>query len=372
MSAANQFGQIFRVTTFGESHGVGIGCVIDGCPAGVSVSTEMIQAALDRRRPGQNGWTSARQELDGVEILSGVLDGRSLGTPIAALVRNQDARSSDYAAVEAAVAKGETARLGHADDQWRMKFGHSDTRGGGRASGRETVARVIAGSVAESAVQAMMKAQGLGSIRVAGYASEIAGIQLDRDERQAFLKTFATAGSSSSAMSNPADIFTARLPSEDKSKAVEAKLVAAVKDGRSYGGVAEIVVFGAPQGLGQPVFHKLKADLAAAYFGVGATSGVEIGPGFSSARAEGTEFHQAAEDLTASPYGGIRGGLSTGEPIVSRISFKPTSTVMDLAKRGRHDPCIVPRAIPVLEAMTWLVLCDHLLWQRLDKVTPHE
>lgn len=348
----NLFGQLFRVTSFGESHGGGLGCVIDGCPAGVAVSKEMIQAALNRRRPGQNAWTSARKESDEVEILSGVFNGKTLGTPIACLVRNADARSEDYESLEAALEKGEIPRVGHADDQWRKKFGHSDIRGGGRSSGRETVARVIAGSIAKSTALAMHP-----GIKVIGFAKEIAGIAIDSDERAALLR---------SANEFPSDLFAARLPSVSKSTEVELKLVQAVKAGRSYGGIAEIVVLNSPQGLGQPVFHKLKSDLASSYFGVGATAGVEIGDGFDSASFEGTVFH--GSDPTASRYGGIRGGISTGEPIVSRVAFKPTSTVMDLAKRGRHDPCIVPRALPVLEAMTWLVLVDHLLWRRLDRI----
>lgn len=351
MSTANQFGQLFRVTTFGESHGVGLGCVIDGCPAGVSISREDIQTALDRRKPGQNAWTSARKENDVVEILSGVFEGKTLGTPIACLVRNEDAKSADYAAVENALKVGETARTGHADDLWREKFGHSDARGGGRSSGRETVARVIAGSIARAC--ALMIAP---EIRVVGFASEIAGVTIDADERAVLLRR---------AEPFPADSFAARLPSPEKSRQVEAMLIDAVSRGLSYGGIAEIVVPVAPRGLGQPVFHKLKSDLAAAYFGVGATTGVEIGDGFLAAGEEGTHFHGSSD---RQQYGGIRGGISTGEPIVSRIAFKPTSTVMDLAKRGRHDPCIVPRALPVLEAMTWLVLCDHLLWRRLDKI----
>lgn len=364
MSAANQFGSLFRVTTFGESHGSALGCVIDGCPAGVEVSLEEIQTALDRRKPGQNAWTSARKEEDRVEILSGILQGKTLGTPIAAIVRNHDARSADYTSLEAAVEQGAVVRAGHADDQWRAKFGVSDLRGGGRASGRETVARVIAGAIAKKVARAMVP-----QIRVMGFASEIGGIAIDGDERAALLR---------SASEFPADHYAARLPSAEKSREVEALLVAAVRDGKSYGGVAEIVILETPRGLGQPVFHKLKSDLASAFFSIGATAGVEIGAGFESSSAEGTEFHgsvgafhsaeTARADVGFSHYGGIRGGISTGEPIVSRIAFKPTSTVMDLAKRGRHDPCIVPRALPVLEAMTWLVLCDHLLWQKLDKI----
>lgn len=353
MSVANHFGNLFCVTTFGESHGAALGCVIDGCPAGVTVSREEIQAALDRRRPGQAPWASARNETDEVEILSGIADGKTLGTPIAMIVRNRDARSSDYAAIEASLKSGNVLRSGHADDQWREKFGHSDSRGGGRASGRETVARVMAGAVAMKVARAIVP-----DIRVVGFAVEIAGIAIDGDERSAVLR---------SAVEFPADVFPARLPSPEKSREVETKLIAAVANGQSFGGIAEIVVLGSPRGLGQPVFHKLKSELAAAYLGIGATSGIEIGDGFDAVGEEGTQFHGGSG---TERYGGIRGGISTGEPIVSRIAFKPTSTVMDIAKRGRHDPCIVPRAIPVLEAMTWLVLCDHLLWRRLDTIAP--
>lgn len=353
MSTANQFGHLFRVTTFGESHGSALGCVIDGCPAGIEIDVAIVQAALDRRRPGQAAWMSARKESDTVEFLSGVLDGVALGTPIAAIVRNTDARAGDYQAVEAALKKGEKPRAGHADDQWREKFGVSDSRGGGRSSGRETLARVIAGSIAKSAAQKMLP-----GLRVIGFSAEIAGISLDTKEREEFYSS-----------SDSADGFPARFPSKEKSQEIEKKLVAAVTNGQSFGGVAEIAVLGALRGLGQPVFHKLKSDLASAYFGVGATAGLEIGAGFSATSTEGTEFHSSTKRSSVeSPYGGIRGGISTGEPIISRIAFKPTATVMDLAKRGRHDPCIVPRAIPVLEAMTWLVLVDHLLWQRLDRI----
>lgn len=367
MSQANQFGKLFCVTTFGESHGLALGCVIDGCPAGVPITREEIQAALDRRKPGQAPWMSARQESDEVEILSGVYQGKTLGTPIAMMVRNQDARSSDYDSVEATLKGGGVARAGHADDQWRVKFGHSDSRGGGRASGRETVARVMASAVAKNVVRWMVP-----NLRVVGFASEIGGIAIDHTERDMLLK---------SSSEHPADAFVARLPSVHKSREVEAKLIAAVAAGHSYGGLAEIVVLHSPRGLGQPVFHKFKSDLASAYLSVGATGAVEIGDGLSGVKEEGTQFHsQSAKQgainvasrgdgqIEADRYGGVRGGITTGEPVISRIAFKPTSTVMDLAKRGRHDPCIVPRAIPVLEAMTWLVLCDHLLWQRLDKI----
>ncbi len=375
MANANQTGQIFRVTTFGESHGPAIGCVIDGCPAGISVSLEMIQAALDRRRPGQAAWASARQESDQFEILSGLHEGKTLGTPIAAIIRNRDARSADYKDV----VDGTKKRIGHADDLWRDKFGHADLRGGGRASGRETATRVLAGAIAEQVVRALLPpTQACDVVAYVSRVGELAPTAKELAEIHSHFVDFPSEKSSESrSLRDFVDSFAARFPSLDAEKSLsrraEAMLVDAVKEGKSYGGVAEVFVVNPPRGLGQPVFHKLKADLAGAYLSIGATNGLEFGEGFSATSAEGTEFHKASASETQDTrntearYGGIRGGLSTGEPIFARVAFKPTSTVMDLAKRGRHDPCIVPRAVPVLEAMTWLVLCDHVLWSRLDR-----
>ncbi len=357
MPSANRFGEIFQVTTFGESHGAAIGCVIDGCPAGVSISIEEIQIALDRRRPGKSAWMSARQEPDQVEILSGIYQNKTLGTPIAAIIRNVDARSGDYAEIEARIqAESPPLRVGHADDLWRDKFGHSDVRGGGRASGRETATRVLAGAVAQKVVQAMVP-----NFQVLAFASAIGLQRLEPNEFASVRKEFAAG----SLKSNVVDDAVARFPSQVSADKIEAMLVDAVKTGKSYGGVAEVLISGAPRGMGQPVFHKLKSDLIGAYLGVGATVGAEFGAGFSASHEEGTLFHQAEKSEN---YGGIRGGISTGELIAARVVFKPTSTVLDAAKKGRHDPCIVPRAIPVLEAMTWLVLADHLLWSRLDRI----
>lgn len=357
MPSANRFGEIFQVTTFGESHGQAIGCVIDGCPAGVSISAEEIQKDLNRRRPGQAVWTSARQEPDQVEILSGVFQGKSIGTPIAAIIRNVDARSEDYGDIQAAVDSGKApVRVGHADDLWRDKFGHSDVRGGGRASGRETATRVLAGAIAKQLVFALVK-----DLKVLSFSSAIGAEKLYAIEFREIVKNFETGKLTTDSI----DQMVARFPSPAREKKIEALLVDAVKAGKSYGGSAEIILLGVPRGTGQPVFHKLKSDLLGAYMSVGATAGTEFGAGFSSAAQEGTEFHQSNK---AENYGGIRGGFATGELISARIAFKPTSTVMDAAKKGRHDPCIVPRAIPVLEAMTWLVIADHLLWSRLDKV----
>lgn len=338
--SASQFGSRFSVTSFGESHGVALGVVIDGCPAGVSFDPALLQKEMDRRRPGQQGQVvSGRQEEDKAEVLSGVFEGKTLGTPIAIMVRNKDARSQDYDSIKT------QARAGHADDMWKNKYGHSDHRGGGRSSGRETVSRVMAGSVAK-----MLMKEVCARTQVIGYASQIGPMTLTAEERKQIIKV-------------DVDSFQARFPSKRDQEVTEL-LKKAQESGESYGGVAEILIQQPPAFLGQPVFHKLKSDLAQAFLSVGATNGFELGLGFESAEVKGTEFHQGNQEA----YGGIRGGISTGEDILLRVSFKPTSSILDVAKKGRHDPCIVTRAIPVLEAMTWLVLADHYLWAKTDRV----
>jgi chorismate synthase len=340
MSGANSFGNFFRVTTFGESHGSALGVVIDGCPAGVSFDHDLLVKELSRRRPGQSAVVSARAESDQSEVLSGVFEQKTLGTPICILVRNHDAKSEDYDAIK------KNPRAGHADDMWLKKFGHVDHRGGGRASGRETVARVMAGAVAQMLVRALSPAT-----TVVGFSQKIGPFELDSHELAQITSTDAVDGC------------VARFPGRQQSE-LEALLLQAKEDGKSYGGTAGLWVLNPPVGLGQPVFHKLKSDWASALMGVGATTGLEWGAGQAATDQEGSQFHAQAE----SPYGGIRGGISTGETLVVRCFFKPTSSVLEVAKKGRHDPCIVPRAIPVLEAMTWLVLADHLLWQHLDRL----
>jgi chorismate synthase len=350
----NSFGSRFVVTTFGESHGIALGVVIDGCPSGIPFDVEFLARELERRRPG-GALVSGRQEGDLPEVLSGVFEGKTLGTPIAILVRNQDARSQDYFEIAAGtptrtggVAPG-AVRIGHADDVWRVKFGHSDPRGGGRSSGRETVARVMGGAVARMVLRELAP-----ELKIQAFADQIGPEVLSSGETT---KAIAM---------EPAqiDTFPARFPSERASSRITALLEGAKRDGESYGGRAFIRAAGVPAGLGQPVFHKLKADLASAFFGIGATSAVEIGQGAEAALAEGSAFHASNDGQ----YGGIRGGISTGDPIEARVSFKPTSSVLDVAKRGRHDPCIVPRALPVLEAMMALVLVDHLLWAKTDRL----
>lgn len=344
--SANSFGERFKITTFGESHGPAMGVVVDGCPAGVSFELGHIARELERRRPGSRPTDSARNEADVPELLSGVFEGKTLGTPIAIVVRNQDARSKDYDQIRNA------SRPGHADDVWRDKFGHADHRGGGRSSGRETLCRVIGGAIACMLVKSLFP-----ETRVLGFARQIGPFRIEEDEPSALL---------GAADDTAVDGFVARFPDPGLSEAVSELLLSAKREGRSYGGVAEVWVDGPPPNLGQPVFRKLKADLASAILSVGATAGIEIGDGFEATHAEGSDFHRAR--VGEPRYGGIRGGISTGERIRMRIAFKPTSSVLDTAKKGRHDPCIVPRAIPVLEAMTWLCLADHLLWSRADRV----
>ncbi|MGE0631011.1 MAG: chorismate synthase [Pseudobdellovibrionaceae bacterium] len=345
MSGANSFGSRFVVTSFGESHGPALGVIIDGCPAGITFEEDMLKRELARRKPGQktpSGQTivTNRNEGDMPEILSGVFEGKTLGTPIAILTRNQDAKSDDYAKIK------NSPRAGHADDVWKNKFGHTDFRGGGRSSGRETVARVMAGGVARMMIKAMAP-----NISIVGFAEQIGPFKLDPKEIEVVKNQDAV------------EAYSARFPSE-KANEVEKFLLTAKEQGKSYGGLARIQVHGLPPGLGQPVFHKLKADLASAVMSIGATAGFELGEGFASLDQEGSEFHAR----TKSPYGGLRGGISTGEILDLRVAFKPTSSVLDVAKQGRHDPCIVPRAVPVIEAMVACVLADHLLWQRTDRV----
>lgn len=339
--ASNSFGTLFRMTSFGESHGLAMGVVIDACPAGVKFNQKLFEKNMQRRRPGNSPWVSSRQEDLSYEILSGIYEGQTLGTPIAIVVYNQDARSADYKEIQ----KG-SFRQGHADDLWNDKFQQSDLRGGGRASGRETLSRVMAASVAQ-----MFLSQACPSLNVRGLATQIGSFQLSNEEKDLFIKSHKLA-----------DEFPASFPSATKANQVVELLMRAKEEGKSYGGFVEIVIQNAPRGLGQPVFHKLKNDLASALMSIGAVSQVQIGREVDFS-LEGTQFHQSNEN-----YGGIRGGISTGEDIYLKVGVKPTSSVMDVAKKGRHDPCIIPRAIPVLEAMVNLVLADHVLWSRLDNI----
>ena len=346
MSAdANRFGKLFSLTTFGESHGPAMGAVIDGCPAGVVWRQDLLEAFLDRRRPGKQALTSARNESDKPTVLSGVFEGKTLGTPIAITIANQDSRSEDYQLDKMKM------RQGHATDLWQEKFGHSDPRGSGRASGRETVSRVLGGSVARMFVEQLYPA-----LRVIAYTESIGPIALDEKE-----KTKAN----QELLEKPWNIdqFSLRCPSKTKNMEMENLLREAKEKNDSYGGTVIVRIVEIPRGLGQPVFGKLKSSLADAMLGVGATTALEIGEGFNIFGQNGKEFHGSKQE-----YGGIRGGLSTGEPVSMRVLFKPTSSLNKIAEAGRHDPCIVPRAIPVLESMVWLTLADQILMSRLDRI----
>jgi chorismate synthase len=342
----NTFGELFRVTTFGESHGPALGAVVDGCPAGVALTREQVQAALDRRRPGQSAVTTARAEPDQVELLSGLYQGKTLGTPIAAVVRNQDQRSQDYARLTT------EDRPGHADQVWRTRFQHRDPRGGGRTSGRETLSRVIGGAVAEA-----LLAREVPGLSVVGWVSQVGPL----------VAPLPAAGLTRAQV----DATITRCPDAVCAREMEALIVDAKARGDSWGGSLHVRVEGVPVGLGEPVFGKLKALLSMALGSVGAVTGVVWGSSEleEQLKAPGTTFHARRADGTPSDvYGGIQGGLSNGEPLLLRVLFKPPATLTDHAKAGRHDPCILPRAVPVAEAMVAMVLAD--LWL-LKLARPH-
>ncbi|HEY3273738.1 MAG TPA: chorismate synthase [Methanocella sp.] len=350
----NTFGRAFRVTTFGESHGAGLGAVVDGCPAGLEISEADVQAELDRRRPGQSALTTARSEADRVEILSGVFEGRTTGAPIAMLVRNADADSSAYVAIK------DLPRPGHADYAYQAKYGHRDYRGGGRSSGRETLSRVAAGAIAKKLIAHCDIGVYAHTVSIGDVVARPSTI----DEISANAKT------------NP--VRCADLSVVD---AMIAAIGKARSEGDSIGGAVEIVAVGLPTGLGSPVFGKLDAEIAGALMGIGGVKAVEIGAGTGSARMKGSEMNdefvlEGEQVRTRTNHcGGILGGISTGMPLVCRIAVKPTPSIVkrqhtvDMAKmedaeisvKGRHDPSIVPRIVPVAEAMVALVLADQMI-----------
>jgi chorismate synthase len=337
----NSFGNILLLHSFGESHGPAIGAVLDGVPAGVSLSTEHIAAALRRRRPGQSSITSQRVEEDIPEILSGTYKDTTLGTPIAVIVRNTDARSSDY--------NPEIRRVGHADSVWEKKFGIRDHRGGGRSSGRETVARVIAGAIAERILP--------DSVAITAFVTQVGSISARVP--------------ASNITRDVVDSFISRCPDAEADGRISEELRRCAIEGDSHGGVIELRIDGAPAYLGEPVFNKVKALLAAAIMSIGAVSGVTMGNAFEDVLLSGKAFHvqKAGSDAgTGLLSHGIQGGITTGERITLSIAVKPTSTVGRTALEGRHDPCIAPRIVPVIEAMTALVLADLYLARRLDTI----
>jgi chorismate synthase len=339
----NTYGQLLELTTFGESHGVALGAVIDGCPSGISLSSEDIQRELNRRRPGQSKLTTSRGESDQAEIVSGVFEGTTLGSPICVLVRNHDARSRDY--------DPKYLRAGHADRMWQEKFSHRDYRGGGRASGRETIGRVIGGVVAEKVLP--------DEVRIVGFTRQIGtacvGTLPDMLTRETV------------------DQHPTRCPDLEVAARMEEDLLRCKSEGDSRGGVIEIWVDGLPMGLGEPVFQKTKSRLADAVMSVGAVVGVTMGDAVRDAMADGRSFHvgvsgSGPEAGISSAANGIQGGITNGERIRLLAYFKPASTVGSMAKEGRHDPCIVPRAVPVLESMVALALADLYLAAQLGRL----
>ena len=354
---SSSFGLLFRITTFGESHGPGLGVVVDGCPAQLPLDLAQIQAALDRRKPGQSRLVSQRKEDDKVEILSGVLDGVTLGTPIAMLIRNADARSKDYADIARAY------RPSHADYTYDAKYGIRAVAGGGRASARETAGRVAAGAIAEQLLARL-------GVSIVAWVDEVSGIKATVDP--------------DTVSRDAVDTNDIRCPDAAVAQQMIERVERARKDGDSVGGVVRAIARGVPPGWGEPVFDKLEADLAKAMMSIPAVTGVEIGSGFAGTLLTGSEHNDlfyrrddGSIGTRTNRSGGIQGGISNGEAITLRIAFKPTATIMrpqpsvdrdgnetTLEPKGRHDPCVLPRAVPIVEAMLALVLADHMLRQR--------
>ena len=348
----NSFGRVFRFTTWGESHGPALGAVVDGCPPGLALSEADIQPLLDARRPGQNKFTTQRQEADAVRILSGTFEGKTTGTPISLVIENTDQRSKDYSEIAQAY------RPGHADYAYDAKYGLRDYRGGGRSSARETAARVAAGAVARLVIP---------EVSILAYVAEIGGDAID-----------------------PAHFDAAEIarnpfwcPDAEAARRWETLVDDARLAGSSLGAVVECVASGVPAGWGAPIYAKLDADLASAMMGINAVKGVEIGDGFAAARLTGEQNADAmrpggaAPEFLANHAGGVAGGISTGQPVICRVAFKPTSSILtpvdsvtasgeatEVRTKGRHDPCVGIRGVPVVAAMMALVLADHKLLHR--------
>lgn len=351
----NTFGHLFRITTFGESHGGGVGVVIDGCPPRLEISEAEIQVELDRRRPGQSKITTPRRESDRAEILSGVFEGKTTGTPIAILVRNQDARSQDYSEMETMY------RPSHADFTYDAKYGMRNWQGGGRSSARETIGRVAAGAIAKKILKQVA------GVDIVGYVKRIKDLEATINPDTVTLEQV--------------ESNIVRCPDTESAERMIELIDQTRRNQDSIGGVVECVARHLPPGLGEPVFDKLEADLAKAVMSLPASKGFEIGSGFAGTMLTGSQHNDpyyinenGEIRTTTNNSGGIQGGISNGENIILRVAFKPTATIgqeqqtvtrnkeaTTLAARGRHDPCVLPRAVPMVEAMVALVLCDHLL-----------
>lgn len=352
------FGRALRVTTFGESHGAAVGVVVDGCPPRLPLTVEEIQVDLDRRRPGQSRLTTQRQEADRAELLSGVFEGATLGTPIAVVVRNADAQSGAYEAMK------DVYRPSHADFTTEAKYGVRDWRGGGRASARETTSRVAAGAIARKLLRAVA------GVEVLAWVESVHEIDAKVDE--------------SLVTAEAVEATPVRCPDPGAAEAMAAAVDDARRRGDSLGGVVACVARGVPAGLGEPVFDKLEADLAKAMLSLPAAKGFEVGSGFGGSRLTGLAHNDpflpgpgGRPVAATNRSGGVQGGITNGAPVLVRVAFKPTATIarpqqtvdragneVTLAAKGRHDPCVLPRAVPIVEAMTCLVLADHWLRQR--------
>ena len=356
----NTFGQIFRLTTFGESHGVAIGGVIDGCPSGLELDVEKVQKDLDRRKPGQSHITTQRKEGDKVEFLSGIFEGKTTGTPIGFIIRNKDQHSKDYNNLR------EIFRPSHADYTYIKKYGRRDHRGGGRSSARETIARVAAGAVAKQLLQNI-------GVNIQAYVSQVGEVEVKKSYLELDL------GLTESNI--------VRCPDLETAEKMIARIEEAGHNHDTVGGVITCVATGAPAGLGEPVFNKLHADLGHAMLGINAVKGFEYGSGFAGTRLSGSEhndvFVKEGETIRTKTNhsGGVQGGISNGEDIYFRVAFKPIATLLKeqhtvdssshevtINPKGRHDPCVLPRAVPIVEAMAALVLTDHFLMNSISKL----
>ena len=359
--AGSTYGNIFKITTWGESHGKALGVVIDGCPAGISLSIEDIQSFLNRRKPGQSKYTTQRNEADQVDILSGIFEGKTTGTPISLVVYNKDQHSADYSEIS------QCYRPGHADYTFDKKYGFRDYRGGGRSSGRETIGRVAAGAIASKILKEL-------GISVLSYSKEIAGIAIDNEKFNA-----------NEILNNPM-----YMPDADAAKQAESVAQQKMAEMDSVGGIIECKVSGMPVGIGEPVFEKLDANLSKAVMSIGSVKGVEIGDGFAVAKSSGStdndgfEINNGEIIKTSNHAGGILGGMSDGSEIILRAAIKPTPSIaqtqktvnksgenIDINIKGRHDPMIVPRAVVVVESMVAITLVDALftnMSSQMDKI----
>ena len=358
--SANIFGRLFRLSSFGESHGKAIGGMVDGCPAGLTLDLDKVQQELDRRKPGQSAIVTQRKESDTVEFLSGIFEGKTTGSPIGFLIRNEDNKSKDYDHLK------DTFRPSHADFTYASKYGHRDHRGGGRSSARETAIRVVGGAIAQQLLHHW-------GVSIKAYVSQVGPLKLDKVPADVDLST---------REDNPV-----RCPDPDMASKMEELIREVRKEGDTIGGVVTGLVQGVPIGWGEPVFGKLHAELGGALLGINAVKGVEFGSGFASVEMRGSAHNdiflsgQEGIHTQSNHAGGIQGGISNGEDIYFRVAFKPVATLMKdqpsvdqegnavtVKGKGRHDPCVVPRAVPIVEAMTALVLADAALLAKSNRL----